>query len=75
MVVYTIKAVETGAGIYYVLVDKAGYPVAQGRQRMCECMKASLEYGDTREQCWERLKFWNLDLPLGETARRTPRLK
>lgn len=56
----TIKAIDNGHAIYYVLLDDKGYPIAQGSRHMIEATYQSLLRRDTREQHLERLKFYSV---------------
>jgi len=68
-----IIPVETGRKPYFVLQNKKGVPIAQGRLQFCAATYRSIYFGDTREQARDRLIFWQVTgtQPHNKPSRRT----
>lgn len=57
---WRVVPVQAGPGQFFVLVDRKGYPRAQGRKELCEAVKASYKHNDDAAQRSERFGFYGI---------------
>lgn len=57
-----------GPGQYFVLLDDKGLTRAQGQRSMCEAVRQSYKFGDTKEQRLERMHFYGVQFVRGPVA-------